>query len=165
MNPFPQPWGNYLLKEIIETKTPDEISWWPQTLAWKILLLLLVFFILRKIYLIRKRYLADSYRREALMWVKELVSSPTEAQIRQLPALLKKVALNAYERSDIAKKSGAEWEHWLDQQCSRSHFSDSCPNVLYQLSYAPIIDISSTEVQHLIKEISIWIRFHGKKHD
>ena len=44
--PFAKPWGNYLLEKIVETQTPQSISWLPQTLGWKLLagitLLLLV---------------------------------------------------------------------------------------------------------------------------
>ena len=33
MRAFPAPWGNYLLEEFVETRAPDSVSFWPQTLA------------------------------------------------------------------------------------------------------------------------------------
>ena len=32
---FEKPWGNYLLEGIVETIAPQNISFWPQTLAWQ----------------------------------------------------------------------------------------------------------------------------------
>ena len=160
---FPKPWGNYLLKDIVETKMPDEISWWPQTMAWKILLLAIIILIIKKAYFARKRYLANAYRRDALLWMQQFDKNPNESHFRQIPTLLKKVALMAFHPSDVAHLSGTEWESWLDQHCPQSDFKNTCPNVLYQLAYSPKIDIESPALQALVKETITWIHFHGEE--
>lgn len=94
---FEKPWGNYLLEAIVETKAPDTISFWPQTLAWQIILILLILFIIKKSYQSWKNYQANAYRREALAWL-EQCSLINEDDVRQLPALIRKTAMLANQR-------------------------------------------------------------------
>ncbi|PKH87304.1 DUF4381 domain-containing protein [Colwellia sp. Bg11-28] len=94
---FEKPWGNYLLEAIVETKAPDMISFWPQTIAWQLLFILLIMLIIKKVYLSWKNYQANAYRREALVWLAQC-SLSNEEDIRQLPALLRKTAMLANNR-------------------------------------------------------------------
>ena len=86
--------------------------------------------------------------------------SPNEVHFRQIPTLLKKVALMAFPPNDVAHLFGQEWELWLDQHCPQSDFQSNCPNALYQLAYSPKVAINSPELQALVKETVTWIRFH-----
>ncbi len=104
MSLFPAPWGNYMLKEIVETTPPENISWWPQTIAWKIIgvviLVSLIRFVIKQI----KLYQSNAYRREAIAWLEQLPTyqpSAPSPEFRQLPALIKKVALIAYGRTVV----------------------------------------------------------------
>jgi len=94
---FEKPWGNYLLEAIVETKAPDMISFWPQTIAWQLLFIFLIMLILKKVYLSWKNYQANAYRREALVWLAQC-SLSNEQDIRQLPALVRKTAILANNR-------------------------------------------------------------------
>lgn len=40
MNPTPP--SSYMLRELKDVPIPDTVSWWPQTLGWQLLLLLVV---------------------------------------------------------------------------------------------------------------------------
>lgn len=94
---FEKPWGNYLLEAIVETKAPDMISFWPQTIAWQLLFIFFIMLILKKVYQSWKNYQANAYRREALVWLAQC-SLSNEEDIRQLPALLRKTAILANNR-------------------------------------------------------------------
>jgi hypothetical protein len=159
---FEKPWGNYLLEAIVETKAPDSISFWPQTIAWQIVIFMMIVLLIKKCYQMRKNYLANAYRREALSWLANC-SLSNEKDIRQLPALLKKTALLAIARqvneSDTFQlktlalrtqeemtglRAGA-WVKWLDLHCSKTHFKhesslvennpNSFENLLDKLAY------------------------------
>ena len=142
---FEKPWGNYLLEAIVETKAPDMISFWPQTIAWQLLFIFFIMLILKKVYQSWKNYQANAYRREALVWLAQC-SLSNEEDIRQLPALLRKTAILANNRQlkessafasensnkyfaikrkqEITELRGIPWVKWLDQHCSKSHFHE-----------------------------------------
>lgn len=203
---FEKPWGNYLLEAIVETKAPDTVTFWPQTIAWQLIFGLLIILIIKKSYQSWKNYKANAYRREALLWLSRC-SLSNEQDIRQLPTLIRKVALIANQRlinknpnvtynsddinaidnkkcliehrQEITNMSGQSWVKWLDKHCSKSSFSDkpdslnassySCEKLLTQLAYVPKLDISDTQLNEglieLTKQIEIWITYHELKHD
>ena len=53
---FSEPWGNYLLKDLAETKAPNAIDWWPQTIAWQILFVTALIYIVIKVYRAIEKY-------------------------------------------------------------------------------------------------------------
>jgi len=165
--PFAKPWGNYLLEKLVETQSPESISWLPQTLGWKILAGIALLLIIRKSYHTYKNYQRNAYRREAIAWLEQCQQANNIDLYKQLPALLRKTALSAYKRTDITQLTGSQWENWLDQQCQQSSFSTSCPNVLQQLSYMPInaSDVHSDQHQVLLMQITLWVKHHRGLND
>jgi len=168
MKPFSEPWGNYLLNGLVETEAPSNISWWPETVGWKILFVIFIVFIVRKAYLIWQEYKRNAYRREALLWLQQLpdYNAASIASIyRQLPALLRKTALSAFDRTEINLLSKQSWEAWLDQQSDKSHFVDNCPSLLHSLAYDPQCQINQEQMSCLLSEITLWIKDHRRQND
>ena len=161
---FGNDWGNYLLKELIETQSPPPISWLPQTLGWKLLGLACLLFIFRKSYLSYKSYQNNAYRRDALKWLAMCEAKNDLTTYKQLPALLRKTALTAFHRQDITQLNGKAWEQWLDQQCHHTNFTTLCPNALQQLAYMPG-DKSPQETdlyRILIEQSKLWVKYHRR---
>jgi len=182
---FEKPWGNYLLDGIVETIAPQAVSFWPQTLAWQLLLLLFILFTIKKCYQQWQNYQNNSYRREALAWLAQC-SLTNEESVRQLPALLRKTALLANEikcknhpknatahaithQDEITQLLGAGWTTWLDEHCTQSQFSHQANNLspeklLSQLAYMPKLPLNDSEfksaLKHLCQQIEIWIKYH-----
>lgn len=163
--PFEKPWGNYILDKIIETQAPETINWLPQTLGWQILLLCSVIYLLIRSYRAYKSYQKNVYRRDALKWLSQLKHPISESQYRQLPLLLRKTALNGFNRGDVTQLNGELWEQWLDNQCQETNFHQHCPTLLQQLSFAPILDISEDKYQQLVSQITLWIKYHRRQDD
>jgi len=177
---FEKPWGNYLLEGIVETIAPQNISFWPQTIAWQLIFIVLTIVIIKKIYRTWQEYQANAYRREALAWLGQC-SLANEDDIRQLPALLRKTALLANEvnrhdknslegssnarkrRQDITGLTGKSWAAWLDSHCTRSDFSKSTQSascaslsneaLLTQLAYIPKLDLNDSEFNSALKKL------------
>ena len=177
---FEKPWGNYLLEGIVETIAPQNISFWPQTIAWQLIFIVLTIVIIKKIYRTWQEYQANAYRREALAWLAQC-SLANEDDIRQLPALLRKTALLANEvnrhdknslesssnarkrRQDITGLTGKFWAAWLDSHCTRSDFSKSTQSascaslsneaLLTQLAYIPKLDLNDSEFNSALKKL------------
>jgi hypothetical protein len=166
--PLPPPWGNYLLKEIVETEAPAAISWLPQTIAWQIIFLLLMILLVCKIWQKYQEYKANAYRREALNWLRNLPrydeANPHPAY-RQIPALLKKTALHYYGREVVNQQRFSEWEHWLDLQCAKCDFENKCPQLFTELAHAPVISIDNQKMSVLIEQVKRWIKYHGAGND
>ena len=160
--PFAKPWGNYLLEKLVETQAPESISWLPQTLGWKLLAAVALLLLFRKSYHTYKNYQRNAYRREALAWLEQCQQTNNIDLYKQLPSLLRKTALSAYNRTEITQLTGSQWEHWLDQQCQQSSFSTSCPNVLQKLSYMPINSVTAQTAQYqvLLVQITLWVKHH-----
>jgi len=186
---FEKPWGNYLLEKIVETTAPETISFWPQTIAWQLLFILLVLFIIKKGYQSWKTYQANAYRREALCWLSQC-SLSNEEDVRQLPALLRKTALLACQvnnnnhltqsaelvitrRDEITQLSGNAWVIWLDAHCTKTIFSHQAtalssplsPELLLnKLAYIAHIDLLDDKfnkaLELLCQQITLWIKYH-----
>jgi len=120
-----------------------------------------------------QEYKRNAYRRDALEWLKKLPDynetcfegSMPASIYRQLPALLRKTALSAFDRTEINGLSKQPWEAWLDQQCEQSHFEDRCPTLLHRLAYDPQCKINQAQMKQLVSEISTWIKHHRRQYD
>lgn len=151
--------ANPMLDGFVEITRPPEISWLPETLGWQILLFIFALFIMYRGYLIFKRYMDNAYRR----WAGQQLSQLTESteDIQKLPVLLKRTALYAYQRSDVADLTGQDWESWLDKECAKTNFSKApLTGVLNQISYNPTSQITTEQFKQLKQQMHNWIKFH-----
>jgi hypothetical protein len=157
---FEKPWGNYLLKNIIETQAPEAISYFPQTLGWKILLMIFIGFSIKKTWHSWKAYKSNAYRREALAWLQQ-GEFTDDRYLRQLPALLKKTATLAYKNSSLNQMSGNEWAAWLDLHCTKTQFNQKDRiKLLTQLPYKKVIDVNEQHITAFIEQVSLWVKYH-----
>jgi len=161
---FANTFGNYILHGIEEVHLPEPISWWPQTIGWKLLVLLLLLLLSYRVVIQTKLWWHNRYRRVALKRLSELESSASGWQyvVRQLPFLLKTTALLAYPRVDVAQLSGKPWLRFLDSQYTGPAFSDGVGQELLAVSYKPnsLWMLSESEAQVLITMTRAWIREH-----
>lgn len=168
MTEFAEPWGNYLLKNLVETKPPNVIDWWPQTIAWQIIFLAILVYIGFIVYQAIKKYQQHAYRREALAWLQKLppyrINEP-DPIYRQLPSLLRKVALSAYKRDEICLLSKKAWLNWLDKQCEKTSFVKLNTHILDQLAYMSSYEVDVKTMDKLVAEITLWIKYHRGQYD
>lgn len=188
---FDKPWGNYLLEAIVETKAPETISFWPQTIAWQVIFIALIMMTVKKAYQAWKNYQANAYRREALTWLAQC-SLAKEEHVRQLPALLRKTAMLANHRQvkesdklnnrayalkiqqDITELRGQSWVKWLDLHCHKTQFfregvdvsstAISCEKLLSQLAYMPEVDLNDANFNSGLKQLRQQIELWLKYH-
>ena len=78
MSTQPSPPSTYLLKQLHDVGLPEQVSWWPQTIGWKILAWIVLLLLLIWLYKQGKRWWNNRYRREALQAAHSLdVADPT----------------------------------------------------------------------------------------
>ena len=155
------------LDNLNDVLLPPDISWWPLAAGWYVLGgLLLCGLIWWGIHWYRN-WKTNTYRRSALQALDQLEldlknTEEREAGLRQIPALLKRTALSAFPRKQVASLTGADWIGFLNS-CTRTPlFAEPEARTLQELSYTrgslDAIDRSRTEA--LVITCRLWIRQH-----
>ncbi|MEJ2140354.1 MAG: DUF4381 domain-containing protein [Gammaproteobacteria bacterium] len=146
-----QMWG---LKELAY---PEAIPFWPQTTGWLVVGILLLVLLAGLAWRARRRWLRNSYRREALTSLEMMRSDP--ARVRQLPFLLRHAALAAYDRSSLASLRGDDWIRWLNQTAGREVFEHGAAETLDRLAYSKQ-EFAPDEIEPLLAASRDWVRLH-----
>lgn len=149
-----------LLNDIV---TPPPVPWWPPAPGWYVLaaLALLAAAWLAIRYL--QKWRRNRYRREALGQLARLRSEPSAA--RELPVLLKRAALSAWPRREVAQLNGAEWRRFLDESAGMDRFSGETGELLERLAYAGSADQACTaeQLQLVFDAAETWLKQHVRE--
>ncbi len=159
------------LEGLHDIVVPEAVSWVPQTAGWYGLALGVAALGAWGFWVAYRRYRSNRYRRAALAALAEIeqrVSGGLEPAERgralaDLPALLKRTALGAGSRRDIASLSGDAWLAYLDHAYGGTGFSDGPGRLLPTLAYAPPVrwnELAEAELSALIALTRTWIRRH-----
>jgi hypothetical protein len=166
MNPNPE------LQGLHEILLPDPVSWLPQTAGWYLLLgmalLALVWWGCGRL----RHFTANRYRRLALAELAALeqqIQAPgRRAQVLpRVPVLLKRTALSAFPRVEVAGLSGREWLTFLDRTLGGTGFTQGPGRLLRDLAYLPpsrVEELSQDTVSDLLELARGWIQGHVRPH-
>lgn len=147
-------WG---LKEL---PLPDPIGWWPQTAGWYLIAGLAFCAAIWIGWVNWRKYQRNAYRRAGLAQLNLAADDPRV--LRALPFLLRKSALDAAPRADVAGLRGSDWIDWLNQSAGRDLFLPNDAAQLEQLAYGRSPEALSDEMQHHLLDASrIWMRSHN----
>jgi hypothetical protein len=117
-----------------------------------------------------KRWQAAAYRRAALAELQRLTAraaddTQREFALRELPELVKRTALAAFPRQQVASLSDASWLEFLDRTGHTDAFTHGQGKWLPALAYDPHaagrLDVH--EADALCSVISHWIRGHSAR--
>lgn len=146
-------WG---LKELAP---PEPVGLWPLAGGWYVvaaILIVLLGFVFWRRYRAWKR---NAYRRRGVALISAMSADPE--LLRQLPFLLRRTALLAHPRADVASLRGKEWIAWLNGVADRDVFSVSDAScfdaMVYQASFALP---ERPERQRLIDGARQWMKYH-----
>ncbi|TBZ59748.1 DUF4381 domain-containing protein [Rhizobium leguminosarum] len=163
----PDPITEAALRSLHDIATLEPVSWMPQTWGWGVLAgALLVMLALTGIRWIL-RYRADAYRREALALLtvidEQLRNSATRCDgIRDLCEVLKRTALAAWPRTEVASLSANAWTRFLEE-----HDLDGAGHALERLlddfeyhGAEVVADLPSNVCSDLVAAARNWIERH-----
>jgi len=153
--------NNILLASLVETAPPPNVSLFPQTIGWQVLL---VIFIIVGIYYIYKKideWKKNRYRRNALKQLSALESQANLKAIQQLNRILKETASIAFGEKKVARLYGDEWLVFLDKT-SVNNFNSEEVKQWQCAIYNPhsSLVINQEMVKQLITLSGLWIKQH-----
>ena len=147
-------WG---LKEL---PLPEPVSWWPQTIGWYLLAVLILLWLSWWCFRSYKRYQANQYRRDGLINLERMRIDGH--LLVKLPQLLRYSALQSAPRQNVASLSGAQWIDWLNESANDELFTISDDQLMQQLAYQPEYQqqISQARIDRLIDASQKWMKSH-----
>lgn len=149
------------LDALKELPLPPVVPYTPQTIGWVILAAVVIVLIGWNIWRNYQYRLANRYRVEALAeldQIEQALGSQPEVAA-QLPTLIKRVALTAAPRADIAALSGDAWLQWLDASLPQAGFLDAPGKLIPALAYGNP-NAKELELHALLALTRRWIREH-----
>lgn len=130
------------LQNLHDIVPPPPVPWWPPAPGWYFVIALLLAGSIWAVVRWIKHYRANRYRREALDELDGLQSAATDPLTRAqalsgLPELLKRAALSAFSRDQVASLSGEVWHRFLDESAGIGDFCGGAGALLDDLAYDP----------------------------
>lgn len=156
---LPEEFGNPWMSNLEEIELPEKVPFSPETIGWYFLAGLLGVALLWVAWRFWRKWQSNAYRREAMTELGEIEATP-----EHLPELLKRVALAAYPRVQVAELSGDAWLGFLDGTLGTTDFTRGIGHWLPELAYDPGAAgrMSEKENKSLFGLAARWIRGHQR---
>lgn len=158
------------LTQLADVVQPPPVSWRPQTVGWEVLGVVLVVIALYLAWRGIRWWFRNRYRRDALAelralelrWQAEPDTGP--AVLAALPALIKRCALAAWPRDQVAGSSGEQWAQFLVRNAGHArHGAQALAPLVREIQYhdtQALARVSPHDVQVLIEASRQWIQGH-----
>ena len=154
------------LQNLHDIVVPADVAWWPWAPGWYFVagavMVALAYFVYRKLRQVRK----NRYRVLALRELAEIRLGSETAAVLQIPVLLKRAALSAWPRAEVAALSGADWHRFLDRTGATNRFSSGAGQVLDSLAYGGAEAVAAGDgkldgkLEGAIKAAEFWLKHH-----
>jgi hypothetical protein len=155
------------LKGLADIVVPGPVSWSPQTWGWWVLggalLVAALALAIRRV----RRHVANRYRREALEECAVLEASLESAGRRaaalaELAVLLKRTAVTAWPRAEVASLSGLAWTSFLRRHGGRARVDEPIARLLDAAEYEPgsLASVSPGDAHACARAVRNWIECH-----
>lgn len=152
------------LEKLADIAVPPPVSWVPHTWGWAVLAIVVALLAMWAGVRWYRRREANRYRREGLAELSRIEAglggdAIARAQaVAALAALLKRVALAAWPRRDVARLSGAAWVTFLRER-SGAQFSVAAGQLLDDAQYRPEA-VTMEQAAVFAQATRLWIERH-----
>lgn len=155
------------LQNLNDIVLPDAVGWWPLAPGWYFVAALLAAALLLLSYHRLRTWRNNRYRRAAVEELAVLAAclhdpKNRDSGLKSLPVLIKRVALSAYPREEVAMLSGEDWYDFLDATAGRNVFSPDLREAFSQAAYQPgsLGKVGQETASALIQACEYWVRHH-----
>ena len=164
----PAPGRQEALPNLHDVVLPDAVAWMPETVGWSTLLVLAVVLSVWGLVHRHRKRIANQYRTrglDELSVIEAAVGTPEGVAdtLRELPALVRRVALSFAPRERVAPLTGEAWLAFLDEAYGGTGFTSGPGRILPQLAYAPsqaVDDLGVGPTMELLALVRTWIESH-----
>ena len=139
------------LSNLRDLALPPEVSLWPPAPGWWIVAAAGLAAVMIVSVAAMARYRVNAYRREALREL-DLVEPGC------ISTVLKRAALAAWPREQVAALTGAAWLAFLDRTAQTTVFTDGAGRHIETLAFGGTIDRASTDDARAAARV--WVRRH-----
>ena len=154
-----------MLPEMIDllspVSEPAAVSWWPQTWGWAVLGGLLLLVLMVSAWRRYRHWRANRYRRAALQQLRRRLAAGEGAAA--LAEVLRRTALAAFPRAQVASLRGELWCDFLNQCTAPDTPCFDAPSIarLSRLTYCPQSGSQhSSDIADLTQRVERWIITH-----
>lgn len=144
------------LSRLADIVVPAPVPWWPPAPGWWLLgaglaaaLAILALGAIR-------RYRRNAYRRAALAELSAIGALTDPAGAAAVSAILKRAALVAYPRADVAALTGDKWLAFLDRSAATSDFVDGPAAGLAHAAYGGTL----AQGPDIVAAAQRWVKRH-----
>lgn len=129
------------LSHLADIVVPPPIAWWPPAAGWWILAAALIVAIGLLALAALRHHRRNAYRRAALAALDALGPVSDAAGAAAASAILKRAALAAYPRTEVASLTGSAWLAFLDRTAGTADFTRGPAAAIAQAPFgAPLGD-------------------------
>ncbi len=157
------------LQNLHDIVVPSPVGWWPPAPGWYVVAIALPLLLSWIAWKALRYRLANRYRSLALVELRRLsslarVAATREQALQQLPGLLKRTALAAFPRTEVAALSGDDWLRFLDRTGQTDAFTRGAGRRLSIVAYDPQrgASFSAADLEGLLEVSRKWILNHGR---
>lgn len=136
---------------------PAPIAYWPPAPGWWILAVAALALLAIGAVCLVNNYRHNAYRRAALRELAALGSPLDAARAQALSAILKRAALVAYPRADVARLTGDAWLGFLDRTAGLTAFTKGAARQLGALALGASVTADDAGIKVAARR---WIRHH-----
>jgi hypothetical protein len=158
------------IAKMIDPVLPQPVSWLPQALGWQILAGLIALGLLWLLARALRRWWRNRYRRDALAELRQLEAAwqrdpdnPVPV-LTALPVLIKRCALAAWPRTQVARLNGPAWADFLEQHAGHGlHGAQALNPLVREIQYHDRAQLARTpadDVRMLLDASREWIEGH-----
>lgn len=156
------------LDHLADIAAPVQVSWVPQTWGWAALSIVaaagLAWALVRR----RRQREANRYRTEALAELARLEAALADGRasgeaLAEVAAILKRTALAAWPRDEVASLSGGEWVAFLRKHAGRAALPDVLARLLDDSEYRSpreLAALTADDTKACTQAARAWIEAH-----
>lgn len=152
------------LQNLNDIVLPEAVALWPPAPGWYVVIAVLLVLLTWGLFRVLKAWRKDTYRREAKRELASILAGG-EASAAQIPPLLKRAALAAWPRQDVAGLNGPAWHAFLDRTAATDRFCAGAGDVLDRLSYGASggYTASEADIETLGAAAEHWLKHHSSE--
>jgi Domain of unknown function (DUF4381) len=143
---------------------PEAIGWWPPALGWWLLAILIPLLIVLIIWLYKRitRKTAIKAAKKLLLQIKHNQQCDNSQKLKDLSALVRRVAISTTTRNECAGLTGQRWLEFLDQSVKGTPFTQGIGQLLVNAPYQNLA-VSDQETSQLTSLCEDWLNAQTKR--